>query len=194
MAWAFICRWIRNQSNVNVELTLKDEEHVIAFKNAICPTAKVRERTVRLNDKDCIAYRVAISSKKIANDLIKQGCVQAKSLILEWPKYVPDSLIHHFIRGYFDGDGTVGIYKLKNGNTSYSFRIMGTKPFLNSLMNMLYLKLGFSKVKLLARNNCKALTYTKGGKTSFIKFKDFIYHDATIFLKRKKEIFDSISQ
>ena len=43
------------------------------------------------------------------NDLIKQGCVPNKSLILTFPNkhQVPENLINHFIRGYFDGDGSI---------------------------------------------------------------------------------------
>ncbi len=46
-------------------------------------------------------------------DLCKHGCVPNKSLILEFPKTVPSDLIHHFIRGYFDGDGSVFITRKK---------------------------------------------------------------------------------
>ena len=40
----------------------------------------------------------------MAQSLIKLGCVPRKSLIITLPS-IPKNLMHHFIRGYFDGDG-----------------------------------------------------------------------------------------
>lgn len=180
------------ETNCNLELTLKDYNHVEKFKNTICPTTKIYKKVVRLNNKECIAYRVNISSKKIIQDLIYQGCTQAKSLTLEWPKYVPSNLIHHFIRGYFDGDGSVGIYQCKNGNVSYSINFVGTEKFLNSLSETLYKELGFKKTKLYKKINNQAFCYEKGGRLNLVLFKEFIYKNATVFLERKKEIFDTL--
>ena len=51
--------------------------------------------------------------KKISQDLEKLGLVRAKSLILKFPTsdQVPDYLLHHFVRGYFDGDGCICLPK-----------------------------------------------------------------------------------
>ena len=50
--------------------------------------------------------RLLMRSQKTVNDLIDKGCVKQKSLILQPPKNIPDDLIRHFIRGFFDGDGS----------------------------------------------------------------------------------------
>lgn len=52
-------------------------------------------------------YCLSISNKKLHNDLIKHGCLPNKSLILKFPTTVPYDLTRHFIRGYFDGDGSL---------------------------------------------------------------------------------------
>ena len=54
-------------------------------------------------------YQLSLRSKIICEDLKKLGCLQKKSKILVFPteSQVPKNLIHHFIRGYFDGDGSV---------------------------------------------------------------------------------------
>lgn len=180
------------ETNYNIELTLKDRDHVVRFKDAICPSAKVYEKNIVVHGAKCTAYRVNISSKRLIQDLVKHGCVQAKSLILEWPLYVPDHLTHHFVRGYFDGDGTVGVYTVKSGQTTYAVRIMGTEKFLGSLSSVLRQKLCFTPTKLLQKANNKALCYCKSGKRNVLAFREFIYKDASVFLPRKKEIFDSI--
>ena len=48
------------------------------------------------------AYRYSFRSQSCKADLIKQGCMPAKSLILKFPteKQVPKNLLAPFIRGY----------------------------------------------------------------------------------------------
>lgn len=55
--------------------------------------------------------RLVHDSRELALDLKNKGCYQGKSLTLTFPSkdIVPEHLIRHFIRGYFDGDGSVFI-------------------------------------------------------------------------------------
>ncbi|HEX5186476.1 MAG TPA: hypothetical protein VFV86_06260, partial [Nitrososphaeraceae archaeon] len=50
---------------------------------------------------------IELVSKSFSFQLSKLGCVPNKSLILRFPTeyQVPYDLTHHFVRGYFDGDG-----------------------------------------------------------------------------------------
>ena len=52
-------------------------------------------------------YQVKISSRVMAEDLALWGVVPRKSKILELPQ-LPKELMPHFLRGLFDGDGSVG--------------------------------------------------------------------------------------
>ena len=73
-------------------------------------------------------------SQKTVDDLKKLGCVENKSLILTFPskEQVPEEFIYHFIRGYFDGDGSI-CKKEKSNCTNYSINIVGTESFIKSL-------------------------------------------------------------
>lgn len=53
-------------------------------------------------------YQVKITSKTMAQDLIDLGIKPVKSLTLELPT-IDDSLKPHFLRGLFDGDGSVSV-------------------------------------------------------------------------------------
>jgi hypothetical protein len=44
------------------------------------------------------------TSMKMFNDLSKYNVTPRKSRILKFPK-LPENMIHHYMRGYFDGDG-----------------------------------------------------------------------------------------
>ena len=50
---------------------------------------------------------VAIRSKKLSADLEKLGCTQQKTLVLKYPYWMDYNLQMDFIRGFFDGDGSI---------------------------------------------------------------------------------------
>lgn len=54
-------------------------------------------------------HKINISSRIVYNDLLSYGCIPAKSLTIEYPKNLPLEYFSHFLRGYFDGDGTISV-------------------------------------------------------------------------------------
>lgn len=135
-------------------------------------------------------YRLVISSRRLSKRLSQLGCPKAKTHRLHFPsnEHIPNHLIHHFVRGYFDGDGSIN-----SGERKY-FAIVGTVDFLDGLQELLVKELKFSKTKLIVRhpernNNIAALT--KCGRNQCIVFRDWLYKDAHIYLERKKKVFDT---
>ena len=82
--------------------------------------------------------RFYIYSKKICEDLVKLGCGQNKTLKCSFPE-IPDHLIRHFIRGYFDGDGSI-IYALYKSYFHGKIWICCTPEFAAGLLVHLYQK------------------------------------------------------
>lgn len=64
-------------------------------------------KTHKNSNSSSLAVTLSIQNKKISERLEELGCVQNKSLILEFPDWLENNLIPHFIRGYFDGDGYI---------------------------------------------------------------------------------------
>lgn len=175
--------YINLQKGVELTLCEKDKNHLEKFKDFINPDYKLK---YRINVK---AYRISICSVKIANDLNKLGCMQTKSLILKFPSYkqVPKKLIHHFMRGYFDGDGSVFLNKPSKGNGTKiqcGISILGTKEFLDEFDKIL-----FNECKLTHKNKygrCgEAYQLRRGGNLQTKKIFNYLYKDATIYLDRK---------
>lgn len=158
---------------------------------------------VKKEEKDFIT--VQFNSVKMCQDLANLGCVQAKSLILKFPtqEQVPEHLIHHFIRGYFDGDGSVWqgkrtfmFFKSRpNGRIIHNvkFNITSTPDVVNNIQQILVDKANFAKTKI---NNSKKLgnivQLEYSGKGNLEKFYKFLYKDATLFMRRKKDTFEQI--
>jgi intein-encoded DNA endonuclease-like protein len=131
--------------------------------------------------------QVALNSKKLAKDLINKGCTPRKSLILNFPteEQVPLHLINHFVRGYFDGDGS--IYKNTCDN-QYNIGIIGTLEFLNKLKELTNIT-----TKLSTKENHKnTYNFRIGGNKKTQKFLDWLYKDSTVSLSRKKERYEAL--
>ena len=158
-------------------LTAKDKEWVEKFMRDINSSNKPRSE-YHTKFKSTI-WKAQITSSQMYNDLVNLGCIPVKS-------HISKDLIHHFIRGYFDGDGTVGIYKnlgshdwkiLKSGFCS------GSQKFLEDILQILPTK-------------NKNITY-KGVYVVQLSLKDsiilynYMYQNSTVYLQRKKDKFDT---
>lgn len=95
-----------DKSKPTFNLAMYDEDVLHKFKSCLEWSGKVGSYVPILNK---IAYRVLISSSQLKIALISHGCTPAKSHTLKFPFGVPADLQHHFIRGYFDGDGCISI-------------------------------------------------------------------------------------
>ena len=136
-------------------------------------------------------WKARISDQQLHDDLIKYGCVPAKSLIITFPK-LEEKLIPHFIRGYFDGDGFVTISnnstKKENCFTLKSGFCSGSQVFLEQLVSHLPTK--YKTIMKRKKPNSSLYDIKLSVKDSYKLYK-YMYVDATIFLQRKKDKFDN---
>lgn len=144
-------------------------------------------------------YSLAKCSKKLQNDLISNGLVFNKSGIncenVQFPS-LDKTLISHFIRGYFDGDGSIYINK-DRPNLRRVEICSSSKKFLIQISNKL-VELGINEPilrEILPTNTNKrkiplyVLFWQKS--EDILKIKEYLYKEDTISLKRKKEKFKS---
>lgn len=160
-----------------IELTLKAEdlEHIKKFKAFTKSEHKISYR------KEINAYRITICSPKIALDLMNLGCTQAKSLTLTFPtkEQVPEHLVHHFMRGYFDGDGCISY-----GQGQYRLCILGTDIFLDKYEDYILNTLNRTN-RNKRKYNGLASSIQYAGTEQVYKIYNFLYKNATIYLERK---------
>jgi intein-encoded DNA endonuclease-like protein len=177
----FVCR-NKKQKNVGISLGAKDGEHLELLKSDIDATYKIHTYSSFSFGTKVVYNRLLMTSDKMYDDLINKGAVERKSLILKFPtkEIVPDDLINHFMRGYFDGDGSFS----KSKSSIYQFKLCGTMEFLSSCFELL----GFPKVKLYKRRKCSTRNNFQGdigGRLQVKKIGDFLYRDSSICLDRK---------
>jgi len=136
--------------------------------------------------------KVIVNSKKICEDIIKLGCFVRKSLILEFPNsdQVPNDYIWHFIRGYFDGDGSVNII-----NKYITCSFTSTESFLNKLSEIFLendiIPSVFYKRYKDKLNSAGSISISK--QQSVQNLYKLMYKDCgDIFMERKKEKFERV--
>lgn len=187
--------YISGSKRANLELCLqeKDKHHIESFKSFMESDANIKRKIAKLNGMEYISYRIVICSKKIVKDLESKGCIKKKSLILEFPNenILPKHLQRHFIRGYFDGDGSVVIGNVTNTDrVNLITSIVGTKEFLQSINEILHREIGINDNKPKLENRRKTFySLAYGGNNQNEKIYNFLYNNSTIHLKRKENKF-----
>ena len=90
--------------NKHFSLSLVDTDVLILFKKAINSKHSIYKIKLQ-NERYTQQYRLQINSKKLCERLTQLGCIQNKGKVLTFPSNdnLPQELIPHFIRGYFDG-------------------------------------------------------------------------------------------
>lgn len=175
-------------NGLRIEIHSKDIELLEKFKLSINYTGNIIKR----KNRNTVLLRLC--SKYLEKSLEKYGIIPAKTYIAKFPCCVSDNLIHHFIRGHFDGDGSVNSIKTSASNI-YRLNIVGTENLLVSIQNILIQKANITKTKFFYVNRDKKIVMmTYGGRLNINKIYKYLYKDSNIFLQRKKEIFEQSEQ
>ena len=179
----------------DLTMSEKDYTHLLKFRDYVITDKKMelikRKSHLSTYSKDYYSYRIYITNKTITNNLVDKGCLWNKTFDVKFPSYniVPKNLMHHFIRGFFDGDGSSYLdTKTKRPQVNFT---CANKKFLYDIQNCLIdNKVLYYECKVY-NTKSEAYSYQINAIKHVKNFYDYIYKDANIFLKRKKDVFDS---
>lgn len=160
---------------LQINLKSTDVEHLKKFQKAIGSSYKIQIKKVREHE----ACLLKVNSTEMCKDLMGWNVIPSKSLICEMPE-LEDELKIHFIRGYFDGDGSIGLHKKRDVSTS----IVGGEKILEQMKGHLAKNGIPSKVRKSGKNRSTYTLATPVGKES-MKFARWMYEDSNISLDRK---------
>lgn len=178
-----------NEKSGSIKLSLKeDDKQILETLNKLIFENKPLQFNKSKNEKWSNIVTLQIVNRKISNKLVELGCMQAKSFKIKFPQFLPENLISHFIRGYFDGDGHIS----KNIKKRY-LSIVSTGEFNIYIKELLLTKLQVTS-RLIFRNPKNRITQTLvvSGDRQIKKVLDYIYKDATIYLDRKYQIYKNL--
>lgn len=129
-------------------------------------------------------YRLLMFSKHMCESLIKLGMMPNKSLKLDFPE-INAKLYRHFIRGYFDGDGSVYRKIVNKNNMPITLTITSTKSFCEKIKDIVEKEIGIY-CGIYDPSNKNGITKVFVlSKNASIKFMDWIYYDADLYMSRK---------
>ena len=135
-------------------------------------------------------YQFHINDEGIYDDLLALGLTPKKSLTMQFPE-VPSSYVRHFIRGCWDGDGSVFFERDRLPGASY---VSGSRYFVDKMVDRL-VKLGLPKVQIYSANRSKSYFIRFMGETICTKLFHVFYDNVpeTMYLTRKFDLFKQIA-
>lgn len=171
-----------SQSKVKeVSIGLIDKELIEQFLIDINGVGrKISENHYKTLKGTSTSYILRFNSAPLYDSLLRFGITEVKSKTLKMPEWLKThSLINHFIRGYFDGDGSV----FYQHNTKY-IEFRGTVSFLESINEIIKSNIcKQTKAQVHVHSNCGSLKYC--GNILTMEVANFLYKDASVCLKRK---------
>lgn len=146
--------------------------------NLYDPGGRKPERTWEFN----------VTSKYLCNRMTELGCPPVKSTITKFPTWVPDDMMPHFIRGVYDGDGSISLFgNNKNGQPRANITIVNSIDFVDGLHKYITETLNI-RANINDYGGDQVYKSVQIEKAHDVKkFLDWMYKDATVFMTRKHD-------
>jgi hypothetical protein len=176
--------YMRKERSYRVVLCSNDKHILMDIRSAMSSTNPVRR------SKGDDAWHVSFHSKHLYGSLTKLGGFRRKSKTITFPR-VPRKYLRDFIRGYFDGDGSVFFVeyiRTKDGRPARELRTnftSGSRKFLEELMFILKKEINLPLKALGVFNNGASLKLGYGMKDSDELLRYMYYPGFPIGLERK---------
>jgi hypothetical protein len=159
----------KNGASFRVSISSKDYELLEKIKLHLNSKKQI-DIDVQSYDSTKYIYRFEFYREKMMGDLQQIGLSQRKSLNMKFPD-MPEDCKRHFIRGCWDGDGTV---YLSSGKIEAKY-VSGSKEFITSLVDELF-KVGISRSRtcFISNDDLSKLKQTHGlGKYPLRIYEDY---------------------
>lgn len=172
-----------------INITSKDKNHLHKIRKALGSNHKISSKS-----RDKFGYfQIQIRNQLLCSDLISLGIRPRKTYNLG-KLYIPDKYFADFTRGFFDGDGTVYIYKVNGVPQIKAGFISVSWPFFRDFSQRLCVNLNITEKTIHKTISKVRLNMPQYNSHFYIddceRLYDFMYKNAPIFLERKKKIFE----
>ena len=170
-------------NSIKISLSAKDREILERIREELQLTGSQVNSYITANGFDVVElYWTCAQHKK---DLARYGIIPQKTFKLKPPYELDDSLYLDYIRGYFDGNGSISLHQ----NRLILSICSTTKEILEFVLGV-FETYGIPRVTIHEDRRGKNVNYcTNAAK----KIYDLLYTtDSTLFLQRKKDRFDEL--
>lgn len=183
--------------NQRLAIVIKAEDRYLLerFKKDINYTGSLHNIVLKSGKWKGNEYvQIQFTSNKIAQDLAKYNIVPRKTYSFTYPKNLPEEYTFDFIRGYFDGDGSVFMSQEKHWRhgtivSVIHFRFVGTEDLLRVIQEKLNMGGSLRKKK---NSFVYELHYKRRKKAK--EFFEKLYTNRTLYLTRKYNVFKDVQR
>lgn len=183
--------FVGDERTNNIVFSSKDKDILEKIAKEIEFTSEIRKAKKGGFENSKESYSLNFSSNHMAESLRKLGLFPNKSLSIDKIPNIEKSLLRHFLRGYFDGDGSVSITTSSsiNKGKKYSYQrlivsIIATSSMIKDIVSTFEIKKYSVKD---SKTKGMQYLYVKATKEIEMLY-DLLYKDATIYLNRKYEV------
>ncbi len=168
---------------LGIELSRKDRKHLEKLKKEVEYEGPIYDRKITIKNYNYSTYYLSalkICSYRMVEDLARHGIMKNKTKILKRPN-IDEKYYRHWIRGLFDGDGSISMSKKRKllyGN------FFGTKDVMEFVVENIPGTNTISKEK-----KCFGWRHSFGGNGTSKKIYDYMYKYSRVCLERKRQIF-----
>ena len=189
-SWSKTAPRCSGPNRLNLSQKLSEVNHLQLFLDTIDADYPIRQLNNGYGSGS--AMTVNINSRPLCISLERLGFARKDQRIHIPP--IPSSLLHHFVRGYFDGDGCLSVYQQTIGNAVINrqeWSLTGHPEFIANIRRLIEQNVDVShrvKIKTYKRTD-KAVTLRYGRKSDIVALYDYLYQDATVYLDSKYQQF-----
>ena len=172
----------RNRGKFKLELNIRDEDIIYKISNLIKYNYKISKRERITNFGESSTISITVCNINFRN-LLKDWGVPAgkKSEIIEPPFHKSELSTNDYIRGLYDGDGSIGYTKNEFPFVSFVTKSEKTKDFLVDFIS----KITLNPKKELKRNKRDGVYNISITKEDAVIFCNEIYSEDCLSINRK---------
>lgn len=171
-----------------LHIACDDQDVIEKIKDVLTYEGPIYKK-LRFNGKT--SYSLRICDPILFESLRQLNVTERKSLTFT-PPIIPKRLIRHFLRGYFDGDGSVSLRNTKYPSkltTMFYTASPNMAEFLYTTMKLLLKDLYAGKVRIALTNQKIKYYAIRLGHHASIKLFYYLYKDSNLYLERKYKKF-----
>lgn len=169
---------------LSIGLATKDTDHLEKFKKDLkCESPlQLEQQFHKQMQKFYETVYLRVSRTILCEDLIKQGVGINKSKELKIPN-LPENLLVHWIRGYFDGDGS---WQINKNHLQFSL-ISSVESFTKEIQDFIRIHCQLDNLTSIYFNK-NAWQFSYHGNDQCKRIYDYLYSDGGPWLDRKYEL------
>jgi len=176
----------KNTNEIKVTVSAVDRDFLVMLNEELESEYIVKDF---ITSQGYSASTLAFTSETIKHDLAAYNVVPTKTFNFKFPEKLNKKYWIDFIRGYFDGDGSVSTA----GNCGIKWQLCSaTEDVLKHVVDFFYEEYGIPKVTVRKEKRVHDLFVIAYSTNATKKIYEILYSEDSLYLKRKKDKFDTL--